>query len=304
MLDTMKLSLCCISQDLSDLGVSFQTMTLTRFFSLERKEAEKILSQRILNNFIVTRETIRHCHRKGIAGYRLSSSLTPVINHPEVNLRLDQLADWSQMKAVLDETAAEIKQFGIRVSAHPSEYISLTSENPEAIQNSVTDLISHAELFDLLGLERSHWNPMNIHCRQDGDPQIISERFLKTFFSLPESVTKRLTLEVNDNKNGTWNLSNLFKYFFSTTGIPIVYDSLHRVFCNAGTTDEEDFFLACSTWNKVPLFHYSEGINGTRKHADMPEGTPNNYGRDVYFDVELKAKDRAIYAIQNKLADS
>lgn len=300
----MKLSLCCISQDLSDLGVSFQTMTLTRFFSLERKEAEKILSQRILNNFIVTRETIRHCHRKGIAGYRLSSSLTPVINHPEVNLRLDQLADWSQMKAVLDETAAEIKQFGIRVSAHPSEYISLTSENPEAIQNSVTDLISHAELFDLLGLERSHWNPMNIHCRQDGDPQIISERFLKTFFSLPESVTKRLTLEVNDNKNGTWNLSNLFKYFFSTTGIPIVYDSLHRVFCNAGTTDEEDFFLACSTWNKVPLFHYSEGINGTRKHADMPEGTPNNYGKDVYFDVELKAKDRAIYAIQNKLADS
>lgn len=304
MLDTMKLSLCCISQDLSDLGVSFQTMTLTRFFSLERKEAEKILSQRILNNFIVTRETIRHCHRKGIAGYRLSSSLTPVINHPEVNLRLNQLADWSQMKAVLDETAAEIKQFGIRVSAHPSEYISLTSENPEAIQNSVTDLISHAELFDLLGLERSYWNPMNIHCRQDGDPQIISERFLKTFFSLPESVTKRLTLEVNDNKNGTWNLSNLFKYFFSTTGIPIVYDSLHRVFCNAGTTDEEDFFLACSTWNKVPLFHYSEGINGTRKHADMPEGTPNNYGKDVYFDVELKAKDRAIYAIQNKLADS
>ena len=300
----MKLSLCCISQDLSDLGVSFQTMTLTRFFSLERKEAEKILSQRILNNFIVTRETIRHCHRKGIAGYRLSSSLTPVINHPEVNLRLDQLADWAQMKAVLDETAAEIKQFEIRVSAHPSEYISLTSENPEAIQNSVTDLISHAELFDLLGLERSHWNPMNIHCRQDGDPQIISERFLKTFFSLPESVTKRLTLEVNDNKNGTWNLSNLFKYFFSTTGIPIVYDSLHRVFCNAGTTDEEDFFLACSTWNKAPLFHYSEGINGTRKHAEMPEGTPNNYGRDVYFDVELKAKDRAIYAIQNKLADS
>lgn len=300
----MKLSLCCISQDLSDLGVSFQTMTLTRFFSLERKEAEKILSQRILNNFIVTRETIRHCHRKGIAGYRLSSSLTPVINHPEVNLRLDQLADWSQMKAVLDETAAEIKQFGIRVSAHPSEYISLTSENPEAIQNSVTDLISHAELFDLLGLERSHWNPMNIHCRQDGDPQIISERFLKNFFSLPESVTKRLTLEVNDNKNGTWNLSNLFKYFFSTAGIPIVYDSLHRVFCNAGTTDREDFFLACSTWNKAPLFHYSEGINGTRKHAEMPEGIPNNYGKDVYFDVELKAKDRAIYAIQNKLADS
>ena len=297
----MKLSLCCISEELSDKDVSFQTMTLKRFFSLERKYAEKVLSERILNNFIVTRETIRHCYRKGIAGYRLSSSLTPVISHPEVNLRLEQLADWARMKEVLDETAAEIKQFGIRISAHPSEYITLTSENPEAIKNSVTDLVGHAELFDLLGLERSHWNPMNIHCRQDGDPSVISERFLKTFFSLPDSVKSRLTIEVNDNKDGTWNLSNLFKYFFSTAGIPIVYDSLHRVFCNDGATDQEDFFLACSTWNKTPLFHYSEGVDGTRKHADMPLGVPESYGRDVYFDVELKAKDKAIYVIQNKL---
>ena len=297
----MNLSLCCISEELAEKGVSFQTMTLKRFFSLDRKEAERVLSERILNNFIVNRETIRFCHSRGIAGYRMSSSLTPLVSHPDVNLKLSDLKDWNQISSILQQTAQEIKQFKIRISAHPSEYITLTSENPAAIQNSVTDLIGHAEIFDLLGLEQSFFNPLNIHCRQDGEPEEVSKRFLKNFFSLPDNVKKRLTVEVNDNKDGTWNLFNLHKYFFSTAGIPIVYDSLHRVFCNNGNNDKEDFFLAHSTWNTQPLFHYSEGVDGTRKHADLPLGVPENYGADVCFDVELKAKDRAISLIQNKL---
>jgi len=61
--------------------------------------------------------------------------------------------------------------------------------------------------------------------------------------------------------------------------------------------DSTDFHLAYSTWPLAPLFHYSEGVNGTRKHADMPTGIPNSYGKPVFFDVELKAKDHAIIHI-------
>ena len=293
----MNLSLCCISNVLAEQGHKFQTMTLTRFLSLPRADAIRILSDRILNNFVVTNRIIQHCADTGIAGYRLSSTLTPVIDHPDVNLRLDQLPNWSDLRAALDTIAVTIKRTGVRISAHPSEFITLTSTDDAAITNSIRDLTAHADLFDLLDLPLDYRSPLNIHCRQDGDPAVISARFLVNFNRLPANVRSRLVLEVNDNVGGTWSVSNLHKYFFATAGIPITYDSLHRQFCNHGNDDAADFYLAYSTWPTIPLFHYSEGIDNTRKHAMMPVSSPNNYGKPVFFDVELKGKDHAIYHI-------
>lgn len=293
----MRLSLCCISSVLADQGHKFQMMTFSRFSALPKQEAIRILSERILNNFQVTNRIVQHCHDNGIAGYRLSSDLTPVINHPSVNLALSDLPNWLDIKEAIDATAQTIKRTGVRVSAHPSEYISLTSEKSEVFQNSMRDLISHAEIFDMLGLPNNYESPLNIHCRQDGDPAIISQKFLANFAKLPDNVKSRLVLEVNDNLNGTWSVSKLHKYFYETTGIPVTYDSLHRQFCNDGNNDEQDFNLAYSTWPTMPLFHYSEGVDGTRKHAEMPIGIPNSYGKDVCFDVELKGKDLAIFKI-------
>ena len=295
----MNLALCCISNVLAERGLKFQTMTYTRFAALPRIDALRVLSERILNNFVVTNHIVQHCADTGIAGYRLSSSLTPVIDHPNVNLRLQDLPNWTDLQAALASIAATIKRTGIRVSAHPSEFITLTSTNEAAVANSIRDLTSHAELFDLLDLPLDYRSPLNIHCRQDGDPADVSARFLSNFNRLPANVRSRLVLEVNDNVSGTWSVSNLHKYFFIPAGIPVTYDSLHCKFCNHGNDDAADFQLAYSTWPTIPLFHYSEGIDNTRKHAMMPLNSPNNYGKPVFFDVELKGKDHAIYHILN-----
>ena len=295
----MNLALCCISNVLAERGLKFQTMTYTRFAALPRIDALRVLSERILNNFVVTNHIVQHCADTGIAGYRLSSSLTPVIDHPNVNLRLQDLPNWTDLQTALASIAAAIKRTGIRVSAHPSEFITLTSTNEAAVANSIRDLTSHAELFDLLDLPLDYRSPLNIHCRQDGDPAVISARFLANFNRLPANVRSRLVLEVNDNVSGTWSVSNLHKYFFIPAGIPVTYDSLHCKFCNHGNDDAADFQLAYSTWPTIPLFHYSEGIDNTRKHAMMPLNSPNNYGKPVFFDVELKGKDHAIYHILN-----
>ena len=295
----MNLALCCISNVLAERGLKFQTMTYTRFAALPRIDALRVLSERILNNFVVTNHIVQHCADTGIAGYRLSSSLTPVIDHPNVNLRLQDLPNWTDLQTALASIAATIKRTGIRVSAHPSEFITLTSTNEAAVANCIRDLTSHAELFDLLDLPLDYRSPLNIHCRQDGDPAVISARFLANFNRLPANVRSRLVLEVNDNVSGTWSVSNLHKYFFIPAGIPVTYDSLHCKFCNHGNDDAADFQLAYSTWPTIPLFHYSEGIDNTRKHAMMPLNSPNNYGKPVFFDVELKGKDHAIYHILN-----
>lgn len=294
----MKLGLCCISISLQQKGHKFQKMTYSRFKSLPREEALVTLSDRIRNNLKVTNEIMRFCVRRGISSYRMSSDLLPVINHPDVNIKLQDLPNSLDIFDEANRIKKTIKQTGLKVTAHPSEYISLTSDNDNVIRNSITDLKAHADLFDLVGLPKSYDAPLNIHCRKDGDPEEISSKFMSNFKKLPHSVKSRLVLEVNDNRKGVWSIKNLCKYFNQRHGIPITFDNLHHSFCNHDTTEEEAFNMAHDTWKKygfTPVFHYSEGVDGTRKHADYADKLPNNYGKDVFWEVELKAKDLAIF---------
>ena len=296
----MRLGLCCISLRLQDEGHKFQTMTFSRFSALPRQQALEILSARIVNNFLVTEKIIRYCKSSGFSSYRLSSTLAPVIDHPDVNLKLQDLPNASLIFESLSSIAKAVKETGLKISAHPSEYISLTSPEEKVISNSIRDLTSHAELFDLIGLPQSYDAPLNIHCRQDGDPETVSSSFLKNFDKLPDNVKNRLVLEVNDNKEGSWSIKNLHKFYYQRANIPVTFDSLHHTFCNHGVPECEAMDMAYETWNTTPVFHYSEGINGTRKHADYALHSPPDYDKEVFWDVELKAKDLAILKMLNK----
>lgn len=296
----MRLGLCCISLRLQDEGYKFQTMTFSRFSALPRQQALEILSARILNNFLVTEKVIRYCKASGFSSYRLSSDLAPIINHPSVDIKLQDLPNAAAIFESLSSIAKAVNETGLKISAHPSEYISLTSPKEEVISNSTRDLASHAELFDLIGLPKSYEAPLNIHCRQDGDPEAISYSFLKNFDKLPDNVKNRLVLEVNDNREGIWSIKNLYKFYYKRANIPVTFDNLHHSFCNHGIPEREAFDLAYSTWNTVPVFHYSEGIDGTRKHADYALGAPPQYNDEVFWDVELKSKDLAILKMLNK----
>lgn len=274
-------------------------MTYSRFASLPRQQALETLSLRILNNFVVTEKIIRYCKEQGFSSYRLSSTLTPVLNHPSVNLNLHDLPNYSSIAAALDSIAKAVRETRLKISAHPSEYISLTSPDQSVIDNSFRDLASHAELFDLIGLPQSYEAPLNIHCRQEGDAETVSSDFLRNYSKLPDNVRSRLVIEVNDNKEGIWSIKNLYKYFYQKARIPVTFDNLHHSFCNHGVPEREAFDMAYSTWNTDPVFHYSEGIDGTRKHADYAVSKPPSYNNNVFWDVELKAKDLAIKKMFN-----
>ncbi len=295
----MKLSLCCISNILAEQGTKFRTMTYKSYCSKSKEESQQKLSEIIQNNFYTSRQIIHHCKKSGIQGYRLSSDLTPVLNHPDVNLTLEDLPDFKLIQYQINELKKAIKETGIKVSAHPSEYITLTSEDEKAIKNSIRDLESHADIFDRLDLPESYEAPLNIHVRKDGNPDEISSRFFNIFNGLPDNVRKRLVLENNDNANGTWSIKNLHHYYYKTSQIPITFDTLHHSILPGNLTEEEAFNLAYETWNTTPIFHYSEGKNNTRAHKDMPDNIPPTY-KDVYWDVELKGKDYAILDILNK----
>ena len=293
----MNLSLCCISNILSEKDIKFRTMTFKSFSSKPREESLEKLSGIIANNFSVTEKTIRHCAANNIKGYRISSDVCPIINHPEVNLSLEELPNFKLIDYEIKKVKRAIEETEIRVGAHPSEYISLTSENENVINNSIKDLEQHADIFNRLGLLESYYNPLNIHIRKEGDPDFLCNIFMKNFERLSCSVKSRLVLENNDT-GSTWDVLNLKKYFWQHYNIPVTFDNLHHKMLNNGVSESDAFFESYETWNDIiPIFHYSEGKDNGRAHKDMAEHLPENYGKEVLFDVELKSKDYAILDI-------
>ena len=264
----MNLSLCCISNILAEQGHKFRTMTFKSFSSKSKEESLDKLSGIIINNFQTSEKIVKHCAANNIQGYRLSSDLTPVIKHPDVMLALEDLPNYNEIDRSIKDLSLAIKETGIRVSAHPSEYIT----------------------------------PLNIHVRKEGDAKDLSLTFMRNYNRLSDSVKSRLVLENNDTGN-TWTVSNLKKYFYNEHGIPVTFDNLHHKMLNHGVSHMDAFYDAYLTWNCTPIFHYSEGKNGTRAHSDMAEDLPENYNEDVLFDVELKSKDYAILDILKRYND-
>lgn len=277
-------------------------MTYKSFSSKSREESLEKLSGIVINNFNVSEKIVRHCAANGIKGYRLSSDLCPVIKHPSVMMGLEDLPNYSEIEESIKDLSNTIKETGIRVSAHPSEYITLTSDDPIKVQHSIIDLEFHAEIFERLRLEGSYYNPLNIHIRKEGEAQQLCDIFMNNYNKLSTLVKSRLVLENNDTGN-TWTVANLKKYFFEPFGIPVTFDNLHHNMLNHGVSQRDAFYDAYSTWNCTPIFHYSEGKDGTRAHKDMAEDLPENYNEDVLFDVELKSKDYAILDIIKRYND-
>jgi UV DNA damage endonuclease len=295
-------NLCCISNELKDQGVKFQTMTWKRFNQLSDEHgvehALEELGARWLNNVEVTHRHIEFCHNNGW-GYRVSSSLFPILTHPDFKYGI---ADVPQFEAIVDEFKTIVfnnEVWQVRLSTHPDQFNVLASENQSAVTKTIRELNHHGWVMDMLGCQQSYYNPINIHVNcSKGDLAEIAARFMSNLNKCDQSVQSRLVVENEDRC--CWTVVNLLEHF----NIPITFDTLHFK-CNPSQFDEAQAMALCAaTWNVRPLFHYSEGHPdkpNPRSHADMPTDFPANPSYD--WDIELKSKDaaiRACFAIADK----
>lgn len=292
----MAYGLCCISLKLKEQGYGFKTMTYKRFASLPRVEALTILGNRIHNNMVVTNETIKFCGDNGYA-YRVSSDLFPLVTFDEANISLEDLPNYDDIQDEMDNIEQTIKNTGVRVSCHPSEFNVLASTNEKAVEKTITELNFYSSFFDRIGLEANYNNPMNIHIHnKNGTHSEIIDRFMHNFNRLDDNCRARLVIE-NDDKINCWSVIELWNHFHSRTNIPITFDYLHHK-CHPDTLDEETALKFCyHTWHgHRPLFHYSESREGNnpRAHADYAYNKFETYGLDFDVDMELKSKDYAI----------
>ena len=244
-------------------------------------------------------------NENGIKLFRLSSEFFPWAS--EYNF--EDLPQYHRIRTLLAGCGNYAKQNGIRITSHPGPFCVLTSPKENVVQNTITDLEIHGKVFDMMGLEHSPYNKINIHCNGVyGDKKSAMDRFCENFQRLSPSVQSRLTVE-NDDKATMYSVKDLM-YIHNKIGIPIVFDYHHHQFCTGGLSEEQALELAVSTWPDgiTPIVHYSESKalheeNSKLKpqaHSDYINQLPNTYGMDVDIMVEAKAKELAILPFLNE----
>jgi UV DNA damage endonuclease len=235
----------------------------------------------------------------GIKFFRLSSAIVPWGD----NIDLTQLKDYKEIKSELKKAGDFAKFHNIRITSHPGPFVVLTSPKENVVEAAIKDLELHGKIFDMMGLSKTPYNKINIHCNGVyGDKISAMDRFCKNFKKLSKSVQSRLTVE-NDDKASMYSVCDLM-YIHERIKIPIVFDYHHYQFCKGVLSEDEALELAVSTWpiGIIPVVHYSESKalheNDSKvkpqAHSDYIKELPNTYGINVDIMVEAKAKELAI----------
>jgi len=224
----------------------------------------------------------------------------------------DSVPNIDLIKIWLENAGLKAEEYGQRITSHPGPFNVLVSPNENVVQNTITDLTIHGQIFDMMGLSRTPYNKLNIHCNGVyGDKESALDRFCKNFERLPESVQTRLTVE-NDDKASMYSVKELYDGIYKRINIPIVFDYHHHRFCDGGLSEQEALELAMSTWGDItPVVHYSESKAEhqldesirPQAHSDLIKELPNTYGNDVDIMVEAKHKELAIEGFINGKTD-
>lgn len=297
-----------------NIGYACINMTMGKKVSTNRTMVKKTFTQKGLDyvselalaNASDVIKILEWNRLNGIYFFRLSSAIIPWGDH----IDLTQLKDYKKIQSELKKAGDFAKFHNMRINSHPGPFCVLTSPNESVVVNAIADLELHGKIFDMMGLEKSPYNNINIHCNGVyGDKKSAMDRFIKNFQRCSDSVKSRLTIE-NDDKASMYSVADLM-YIHNNIGIPIVFDYHHHQFCTGDLSEEQALKLAATTWPKgiTQEVHYSESKalhenNSKLKpqaHSDYINALPNTYGVDLDIMVEAKAKEKAIMPFINNV---
>lgn len=254
------------------------------------------VSELILLNLKDTLKVLDYNIENDIFIYRLSSDSFPWMSEYEFS----DLPDYDKVKSILEEIGNKVKENNMRVSYHPSPFNVLASENQSVVDKTIKELNKHAELMDLMNLDKNTFYPINIHINTTKPTrEEAAKRFVDRFELLSDSCKSRLTVE-NDDSPNQYSVKILHDWVYKKIGIPIVFDQHHYNYGPQDQSMEDALKLALSTWKTRPLTHMSssktiEDSSGKQiAHADYIYEEIKTYGQDFDIEIEAKAKDLAV----------
>ena len=299
----MNLGYACINMTLGSQKPKVTTNRSMVKKTFNEKGIEYAGELGLLNSFDLFK-ILQWNNKHNIKVFRLSSDMFPWASE----YGIENSPYYKRIETVLQGCGHYAKTNGIRITCHPGPFNVLVSPNEKVVQNTITDLEIHGKIFDMLGLDRTPYNKINIHCNGVyGDKISAMDRFCDNFQRLSDSVKSRLTVE-NDDKSTMYSVKDLM-YIHEKIDIPIVFDYHHHKFQTGDLTEEQALSLAVSTWPKgiKPIVHYSESKSlhenndklKPQAHSDYINELPNTYGFDVDIMVEAKAKELSILPFLN-----
>ena len=218
-----------------------------------KNATQKRLKELIENNLKILDNILDYLIEKDIHLFRISSGFIPFASHP-VN-EIEWWADYSNEFKALGKKAM---QNNIRLSMHPGQYTTLSSEKKDLISKSISDLQYHTLVLDSMGLPPSNKVILHIGGIYD-DKQKTLERFIENYLNLPKNIKSRLVLE-NDDK--CYTAQDLL-FISQKTGAPVIFDYLHFLLNHYDdeTNTKEIINLCRQTWKKKDgnqKIHYSQ----------------------------------------------
>jgi UV DNA damage endonuclease len=173
--------------------------------------------------------------------YRMSSDIAPYATHPDMPQFHSMVAD---SDAELRAFGAKAKEYDIRLSFHPSQYVLLNSPNPELTKKSIWDLSSQAEMLDRMELDNEAVMITHVGGVYD-DHEASRARWIEGWEQCPEHVQRRLVLENDDVRFSAADVL----WIHERTGVRLIFDYQHMWCLNPERLDMRqtlERFLA--TW--------------------------------------------------------
>lgn len=287
---------CCINLSLAEDKISTNRGMVKKTFE---EKGIAYASELALKNVMDLSKVLQWNGNNGIRMYRMSSDIFPWCSEYEIR----DLPDYPMIVGVLKNCGLIAKVTDQRITFHPSPYGVLASLNPSVVTKAIKELNQHGEIFDLMGLDRSLFYPINIHVNTtQPSKEEAAGRFCLNFERLSDSVKKRLVVEVDDKKS-QYTAVDLLHLIHKPIGIPVTFDYLHNR-CNPSILNEEEALALClSTWPKeIPaITHYSDSkklyedeSSKELAHTDWVWGNVETYGLNFDIEFEVKMKDLAL----------
>lgn len=278
---------CCINLSIDD---NFKTMKLG-WANKNPDLVEEKWKAVVTHNFQLLHKIIEWNIINKVFLYRISSDLIPFADHDDWGRlwREALRSEWmAEVSAPARQSLTNYRTFGGRLTIHPGQFVSISSENPETRRKSLANLEYHGQLLDYLGLPENVECPINIHVSNGTKGESVVKYVEESLRIMSTSVRNRIVFE--NEQNGYWKPSNLRKHF---NKVPITLDYHHLSINpdNEFTLDEIIKFTRDSWPNIDPVQHYSEGRAHPLDpaHSDFVQSLP-----DQPYDIEIEAKQKEL----------
>jgi len=262
-------------------------------------------------------DVLRYMEQNNLRIYRMPSEFCPYPTHPDYP-ELNWKKQFKEAKGELDALRDHLKEYPVRLSFHPSQFVLLSSPNQEITRRSVHELRWQAEMLDRL--ECPEEARVLIHLGGVyGEREKTKQRIIRNIQKLPKVVKNRLALENDDVSWGARDTLDVCR----ETQTPMIFDFHHHACLNGGESWDKMLRGALKTWPKGvrPKTHLSSPKLMARDEKTLQPGPirahsdyidPWMFSRLMQrceelglppFDImlEAKAKDLAVIRLREQL---